>query len=436
MAANHYEFPTDPYAVAKPLLGNSYYQPSANQTFTNFNLEEQFASRPSLCANRLKPSNQHNQPIVLVVDDETDNFKVVSLLLAKEPYQLESATSGEEALQKLLMIVPHVILLDVMMPGINGMETCRQIKQHPQWQHIPIIMVTALSSKSDLAQSIEAGADDFISKPVNGMELRSRVHSMMRIRQQYLALQQSMQLHDDMTHAIVHDLRNPITTAILACDNLLSMGLSHHPQQKLLHISDAMQRLRLMVDDILILAKGEAGELALQCIPINFNSVLRDTLNDFQIIANHKGIDLLLVLPERPIYCSLDVHLIRRALDNLIANALKFAPEHTTITITLKEVQLQQQLPDPEYVVMDCNYLEVSVADQGSGISSEKRNLIFERYQVGSPVSQPNGISSPQIGLGLFFCKLVVEAHGGTIAISDNQPRGTIFTLRIPHDLD
>ncbi len=436
MADNHYEFPNDPYAVGKPFGNTPSYRVSPNKIFTNLDLNSQLLTQQSCSLGRPKPLAPHKKPVVLIVDDEPVNFKVVSLLLAKEPYQLEVAATGEEALQKLLVIEPHVILLDVMMPGINGMETCRQIKQNPQWQNIPVIMVTALSSKNDLAKCIEAGADDFISKPVNGVELRARLHSMIRIRQQYLALQQSMQLHDDMTNAIVHDLRNPIATAVLACDTLMSMGLSGYSQQKLLHISDAMQRLRLLVDDILILAKGEAGQLLLQYVPINFNSILRETLNDFETIAHHKGVKLLLTLPERPIYCNLDAHLMRRALDNLVANALKFAPEYSVITTTLKEIKLQQQLPDPEYTVVDCDYLEVSVADQGLGVSLKDRNVIFERYQVGNNHNDLGRLGSPQIGLGLFFCKLVVESHGGTIELTDNDPVGTVFTLRIPYDLN
>ncbi len=262
---------------------------------------------------------------------------------------------------------------------------------------------------------------------------------MMRIRQQYLALRQSMQLHDDMTNAIVHDLRNPITTAVLACDSLMTMGLPSHHQQKLLHINDAMQRLRLLVDDILILAKGEAGQLVLHYIPINFNSVLRDIMHDFQTIACHKAVTLSLVLPERPIYCNLDAHLMRRALDNLIANALKFAPEHSNITTTLQEIKLEQDLSELQNTKVSCGYLEVSVADQGVGVNPQERDLIFARYQVGnhSQKNQTGHSSHPlPIGLGLFFCKLVVEAHGGTIEVSDNKPRGTIFTLRIPLNLD
>ena len=130
-----------------------------------------------------------NHPSVLVVDDEPDNFDVIETLLSDRDYQLHYAANGQEAIASLDTFNPDLILLDVMMPGIDGIEVCRLIKALSKWQAVPIIMVTALSSKSDLAHCLTTGADDFISKPVNGIELRSRVHSMLRIKQQYDDLQ-------------------------------------------------------------------------------------------------------------------------------------------------------------------------------------------------------------------------------------------------------
>ncbi len=136
-------------------------------------------------------SKQHS---ILVVDDEERIFDVIEGLLMREGYQLTYAPSGQEALQKLDALQPDVILLDVMMPGMDGIETCQQIKNNPNWKHIPIIIVTALTSKEDLARSLNAGADDFISKPINSLELRARVRSMLRIKIQYDALAATLRL--------------------------------------------------------------------------------------------------------------------------------------------------------------------------------------------------------------------------------------------------
>ncbi len=125
---------------------------------------------------------------ILVIDDEPDNFDVIEALLSDRDYQLHYAANGQAAIDSLDLFQPDVILLDVMMPGIDGIEICRQIKAMPQWEAVPIIMVTSLTAKADIARCLNAGADDFISKPVNRLELGARVRSMLRIHQQYQQL--------------------------------------------------------------------------------------------------------------------------------------------------------------------------------------------------------------------------------------------------------
>lgn len=152
-------------------------------------------------------------PSVLVIDDEPDNFDVIDTFLGEQEYQLNYASSGQEALKLLDTFNPDVILLDVMMPNMSGIDVCKILKADPKWQHVPIIIVTSLTSKEDLSRCLNAGADDFISKPVNSTELRSRLQSMLRIKQQYDNVQSLLQLREDMVNMILHDLRNPIADA-------------------------------------------------------------------------------------------------------------------------------------------------------------------------------------------------------------------------------
>jgi diguanylate cyclase len=133
------------------------------------------------------------QAKILVIDDEPDNFDVIEALLHKDNYRLSYAASGQNGLDRLATEQPDVILLDVMMPHLDGIEVCQRLRQNAQWQNVPIIMVTALNAKEDLAKCMEAGANDFISKPVNGLELRARVRSMVQISQQYQNIQQLLQ---------------------------------------------------------------------------------------------------------------------------------------------------------------------------------------------------------------------------------------------------
>ena len=128
------------------------------------------------------------QPSILVIDDEPDNIDVIEAFLSNQDYRLQYAASGPDAIALLDTFHPDLILLDVMMPGMDGIEVCQRIKAMPQWEATPIIMVTALTTKKDLARCLDAGADDFISKPVNRLELTARVRSMLRIRRQYQQL--------------------------------------------------------------------------------------------------------------------------------------------------------------------------------------------------------------------------------------------------------
>ncbi|MBD2578039.1 response regulator [Oscillatoria sp. FACHB-1406] len=147
-----------------------------------------------------------NIPSILVIDDEPNNFDVIETLLTEQNYELHYAASGVSALASLDTFNPDLILLDVMMPDLDGIEVCRRIRAIDQWQSLPIVMVTALTAKSDLAACLSAGADDFISKPVNALELRARIHSMLRIKQQYDNIQTLANVQQDTIHLLESSL--------------------------------------------------------------------------------------------------------------------------------------------------------------------------------------------------------------------------------------
>jgi two-component system, sensor histidine kinase and response regulator len=147
-----------------------------------------------------------NSYSILIVDDEPDNFDVIQSLLSTESYKLHYAINGEQAIAALDKFDPDVILLDVMMPGLNGFEVCKQIKAMSKWKSVPIVMVTALSSKEDLARCLAAGADDFVNKPVNGIELRARVRSMLRIKKQHDRIQSFSKLQRHNIHSLSTNL--------------------------------------------------------------------------------------------------------------------------------------------------------------------------------------------------------------------------------------
>jgi two-component system, sensor histidine kinase and response regulator len=356
---------------------------------------------------------------ILIVDDEPNNFEVIEILLFQQGYDLSYANSGMEAIAQLQVKAPDVILLDVMMPDLDGLEVCQQIKANSDWQHIPIVMVTALQSREDLARCLGAGANDFLSKPVNGLELRARVQSMVRIKQQYDALKQlllyreeSLQLREEMADMVIHDLRNPLSSILLGCYILQASELPDRQYQKVLQIERAGQQLSDLIDSLLIMAKLDGGKVALNLVEVDLYTLGSETIEDFQTIATQRRVELLGKLPGVGTTVHLDAPLLRRVLDNLISNALKFSP-------TSSQVIVEIDCPSKSQV-------RIQVKDQGRGVSEELRQSIFEKYEIGESCQ---GIV--QIGLGLTFCKMVVEAHGGRIFVAPQEPKGSIFTVEI-----
>lgn len=349
---------------------------------------------------------------ILVVDDEPSGFDVIETILFDEGYDLHYASSGSAALKRLETALPDLILLDVMMPEIDGVEVCRQVKSNPQWRHIPIIMVTALSSKVVLARCLETGADDFVDKPVNALELRARVRSMLRIKGQHDALQAALQFRQEMSDMLVHDLRNPLASVILSCAILQRTDLQDKQRHKVEQILYAGHQLQSMIDSLLLMAKLESGKIVLEQSTVDLCMLVRQAVADFQAIAASKQIELKVQISSACCLVEADAALLRRVLDNLLSNAIKFSPREGWVI-------LQIDFPSDARV-------RLQVVDQGVGIKADQQQAIFERYGVGRIVK---GVL--QTGLGLAFCKLAVEAHQGKIFVEDNQPRGAIFVVEL-----
>lgn len=351
---------------------------------------------------------------ILVVDDEENGFDVIEALLFKEGYNLTYAASGNQALNHLTQTQPDAILLDVMMPDINGIELCRQIKANSNWHHIPIIMVTALASKEDLARCLDAGADDFISKPLTGIELRSRVRSMLRIKKQHDALAATLELREDMSNMIIHDLRNPLTNIMFSAGMLLRVHLEEKERKKVNMIWLSAQKLHSLTNDLLLMAKMESGKMILNQVESDLGDIAKQVVADLSDLAKQKNIRLIGNLPEEHKNIFLDANLFVRIIDNLISNAIKFSPSDSQIAVSV------------EYFHDSEIQARIRVIDEGQGIRPEVREYIFAKYEVGNIIS---GVS--QTGLGLAFCKMAVEAHGGRIFVEDNQPTGSVFTVEI-----
>lgn len=354
---------------------------------------------------------------ILIVDDELSARMQIESMLSQENYELKSVASGKALLEQLTQLLPDLIILDIMMPELDGFEVCQRIKAENRYRHIPIILITSLNGKKVIAQGLETGADDFLQKPINKLELRARVRSMLRIKRQYDTLQAILKMREELSNMIVHDMSSPIISILLHTALMEEKVTDPDLRKHLEMIRLAADRLDSFVNDMLMLAKMEQSKLR-PCISwVDINQLAEDAEKHFSIIAHSKNISLVLQLPSPALEMFVDGNLFRRVIANLLSNALQYSPNNSTIKLQLEAVNVGDEK----------SHLRMQVIDEGPGIPREYRERIFEKFEVVQLKRQ--GIS--QIGLGLTFCKMAVDAHGGRIFVKPNYPKGSIFVVEV-----
>jgi two-component system sensor histidine kinase/response regulator len=361
-----------------------------------------------------------NGGAVFLIDDEATVRGTFEAMLAVDGHSFSTAASGQEALAKLPESVPDVILLDVMMPAMDGYEVCRRIKADARLRHVPVILVTVLDTKDDLVKGLDAGADEFLSKPVGAVELRARVRSMMRIKRQHDRLRAMVRMRDDLASMLVHDMRAPLNVVLLHTSSL-SRAESPEPAEVRRHaeaIAGQTERANAFLNDMLTLAKLEAGKLVPSRAAVDLNPLLRSVESDHREVAESRTVALRFDLPDRSRAFMLDPTLIRRVLDNLLSNAIKFSPPGG-------EVRVVAAYGGGSTAAIPA--LRIEVQDHGPGIPDGDKERVFDKFEVVG--QRRRGVA--QLGLGLSFARLAVEAHGGRLSVRDNTPAGSIFVLEI-----
>ena len=364
------------------------------------------------------------KPSILVVDDEPNNFDVIEAILRDQDYEVNYASSGQESLESLEILEIDLILLDVMMPDIDGIEVCERIKAIPKYRPIPIIMVTALSAKEDLAQCLNAGADDFISKPVNALELRARVQSMLRIKQQHEELQDAkeaaeaaLRIKSDFLAMMSHEIRTPINGVLGMTQLLFTTSLGSDQQKYLNGIQTSGELLLAVINDILDFSKFESGKLALEQIPLNLHQLAADICALLSRQAEAKGILLSLQIDEGvPPFILGDSIRLRQILLNLANNAVKFTDSGS--------VEVKISLQSSETVP-----LLFSVTDTGIGISTEALQKLFQPF-IQASISTTRKYGGT--GLGLAICQKLIQIMGGKIWAESTSGKGSTFSFALP----
>ena len=358
---------------------------------------------------------------ILIVDDDPITCDILGGMLHAEGYELEFVSNGDNAIKFVKAFLPDTVLLDVIMPDMNGFEVCRRLKEDVMTSNIPIILITGLDSKNDLETGINAGAEDFLVKPVNGLELRARVRSMLRIKSQFDELQEEMVLREDMSNMIMHDLKNPLSAIVMA-GQILQLNIKTPSDLKLVETMQSQaRRLESIMNDMLTLSKMKEGRLMLKYEGIDIDNLLLELCKDYTSVASSRGISLILIPSGVLRKIKLDRNMFQRVLDNLITNAIKFSPKDSKITIRIEYMDSECDKENSSYSV------SIKIADEGYGIPEKYHKDIFEKYKV--VALKKDGV--PQFGLGLAFCKMVMEAHGGHIHVKANEPKGSIFIVEL-----
>ncbi len=382
---------------------------------------------------------------VLVVDDEAGDRELLRELLEKEGYLVLEAESGEEALRLAMEASPRLILLDVMMPDLNGYEVCRRLREEPRTRFIPVVMVTAHGDLEHRLLGIEAGADEFLLKPVNLSELTARVRSLLRLRayhddleESHRRLKESEELREKLTSLIIHDLNGPLSTILFNVSVVLADPEGRLGEREKIFLQRALQsgeQLAQMVRNLLDISRMEEGKLLLHKEPLQVADLIKENLAAVREQAVGRGIHLDADLPPLLPLVQGDRELLGRVLSNLLWNALDYTPQGGSIRVTARHVRgamIGVRGPGGQPPTPDDELVEVRVQDTGVGIPKAYQEKIFEKFtQIGVGVEK----GRRGTGLGLTFCKLAVEAHGGTIWVESQEGRGStfIFTLPLPN---
>ncbi len=369
-------------------------------------------------------NDSENKPLVLVVDDNPANIQVVGVTLLKNNISVSMATDAYKALDSLKVKKPDLILLDIMMPVIDGFKLLAMLKENPETADIPVIFLTARASTEDIVEGFERGAVDYITKPFSAAELISRVSTHLKIKKlqdQVNERNKALEiLNNEMNELIgitAHDLKNPIYSILMQAKNMKDSCDNYEEAVEFVDgIITASDRMLILIKKILEMNAAEQGKLATNITPNNIIEISKQLIEVFRERANAKGIQLHLVVEELIHHVLTDAKLFRQILDNLLSNAIKYSPFNKNIWIKLYEENEKA-----------C----VSVRDEGPGLSEDDQRKIFQKFCKLTP--QPTAQESTT-GLGLSIVKKYLEMINGEIEVVSKLDEGSNFIVKVPVD--
>ncbi|MEL6579130.1 MAG: hybrid sensor histidine kinase/response regulator [Cyanobacteria bacterium J06621_12] len=341
---------------------------------------------------------------ILAVDDIPDNLLLVQLALEEEGHHVVLAHNGETALKQIKQAPPSLILLDVMMPGMDGYEVTKRIREDKNIPFIPILLVTA-REESSLVQGLDAGADEFVRKPFQIEELQARVRSMLRFKE-------TIDQRENFVSCLTHDLRTPLVAANRMLDLITQSAfgdVTEEQKEAIANIVSSNNNMLEMLNTLLETHHYELGQKTLSFITVDLPKMITEVVTELEPLATEKGIKLQSDLATGIFELKGDRLELRRVITNLVGNAIKFTDSGSV------KVSLSQ----------DGAEALVKVADTGIGISPEDQAAVFQRYHQGNHRRAGKG-------LGLYLCQQIINAHGGRLTVNSTVGEGTTFTFTLP----
>ncbi|MEN8098616.1 MAG: response regulator [Chloroflexota bacterium] len=359
--------------------------------------------------------------MILVVDDDRIIVEVLRQSLSLTGYRVEAAYDGEEGLEAARVLNPDIILLDVMMPKIDGYTVCKELKKDPDTQRIPIIILTALADRDDKLRALESGADEFIRKPPDRQELLIRIRTLLRSRRLQTQVEMGLlevnelrQQRDQLIEMLVHDMRGPMSSVIGGLE-LMQRKQDSLSRDELDGLTTSAifssQRVVNMLETLLDFVRLEKGELAINLQPWSIDQLLQDTVMSIKPLLELDQIEIQLSIDQNGTLALVDGDLLVRVISNLLFNAIRFSPPKS-------KIRLWTQAKD--------KWMVISVLDHGPGIPPEHRLTVFEKYTQLGVGSRQSGV-----GLGLAFCRMAIEAMRGKIWVAEPPRKGTLFRVAL-----
>lgn len=369
----------------------------------------------------LNPSEK--KELILIVDDEPLNLQVLGSFLKQKGYATAAAQSGQQAIDFIEKKTPDIILLDVMMPDMDGFETARRLKTNPLAREIPILFITALTDTESILKGFESGGSDYVNKPIVQEEVLARIQVQLENRRLIKKLSQANQdlqelnlLKNEFLGMAAHDLRNPLGSILGFTDLIIEedFGAVSEEQAEILErVYQAGQRMLNLINNLLDVSVIESGKLNLNVNRGSLKQILMERITLTELHAAKKSIYLESIW-ETDQESDFDEERMVQVIDNLLGNAVKFSPKETTIQIGLATVE---------------NRIQFWVRDQGPGISPEDQQKLFGKFQQ---LTAKATAGEKGTGLGLAIGKKIVTAHNGSIVVDSKPGEGTTFTVSLP----